>query len=132
LAIAVIAKPKPRLSPRTWWLAFALTVTLALLLSALAYDGRMPGELSRHELDKVVHFLLAGALVFWLDGALGRRALAIASSHVPLSAIAVLVPTGIDEYLQRYSSARHSSLGDYLADCAGVVTFIWLSRRVLS
>ena len=67
---------------------------------------------------------------FFLDGALRRRMIRIAGLAVPLAAVLFLVPAGIEEFLQRYSIHRSSSLGDFAADVAGVAVFVWLSRRV--
>ena len=73
---------------------------------------------------------MEGLLAFFLDGALGRRALFPGSRvEVPLAAVAVLAPAAIEEYLQRYSVHRTSSVWDFAADLAGVVVLVTLSRR---
>lgn len=110
---------------RTWWLAFALVCCVTALLSAISYAGQMPGIVPETNLDKVVHFVVGGALATTLDGALKRRSI----GFLPIAVPAVLVPAGIEEWLQRYSDTRTSSLGDFAADVAGVVVCTWLARR---
>ena len=77
-----------------------------------------------------LRFGLGGALAFALDGVLRRRMLRIGPIAAPLAAILVLVPAGIEEFLQRYSINRTSSFGDFAADVVGVSFFVWLSRRL--
>lgn len=117
-------------APRTWpwWAGFFAVVGVALRLSLLAYEERLPEML--RELDKVVHFTMAGLLAFFLDGALRQRAFALGRLRLPVAGTALLLVVGIEEYLQRYSVHRTSSFGDYAADVAGVVVLTWLSRRV--
>lgn len=119
--------PRP---PRwIWWAGFVAFGALALGLTALAYREMLPGIVRSH--DKGAHFLLAGALVFFLDGVLRRRALPLGRrAALSVAWIAVLVPAGIEEYLQRYATFRTSELGDYLADVAGATVCLWLSRLV--
>lgn len=102
---------------------------IAASLSLVSYAEGLPFDRVPH-LDKAVHFGLGGALAFFLDGVLRRRMLRIGPTAVPLAAALVLVPAGIEEFLQRYSINRTSSFGDFAADVAGVAFFVWLSRRV--
>lgn len=114
-----------------WWTGLLLVVAGAAYLSSLAYAEGLP-EIFRvvPQFDKVVHFTVTGLLAFFLDGALGRRALFPGSRvEVPLAAVAVLAPAAIEEYLQRYSVHRTSSIWDFAADLAGVVVLVTLSRR---
>lgn len=114
-----------------WWAGFFAVVLGALYLTRLAYIEGLPEVFKREQADKLVHFACAGLLAFFLDGALRRRALVIGGGLVvPLAAAGVLVPAGIEEYLQRYATFRTSSLWDFTADVAGVVLFIPLSRRL--
>jgi len=114
-----------------WWAGFFLISAIAVGMTIVAYRGELPAVFDRvHQLDKAVHFGFAGLLAFFLDGALRRRALVrVGSASIPLAAAGVLVPAGIEEYLQRYALWRTSSLWDFVADVAGVVAFIALSRR---
>ena len=110
---------------RTWWLAFALVCSVTVLLSFIAYSGHMPQEIPEKQLDKGLHFAIGGGLAATLDGALRRRNV----RSVPLAAIVVVVPAAIEEWAQRFSTSRTSSLGDFVADVTGVVCCIWLGRR---
>ncbi len=114
-----------------WWTGLILVAAGAAYLSSLAYAEGLP-EFFRvvPQFDKVVHFTIAGLLAFFLDGALGRRMLFAGSRvAVPLAAVAVLAPAAVEEYLQRYSTHRTSSIWDFAADLVGVVVLVTLSRR---
>lgn len=119
----------PRVKPAVWWLGLVGSGIVAASLSLVSYAVGLPFDELPH-LDKVVHFGLSGALAFFLDGVLRRRTLRVGPLALPLAAALVIVPAGIDEYLQRYFIQRSSSLADFAADVAGVAFFVWLSRRV--
>lgn len=110
--------------------AFVVVVAFALGLSFVAYLGELKILGARRGLDKIVHFLLAGALAFTLDGALDRRNLHAWGVRLPLAPLLVLVPCAIDEWLQRYSAMRTSSLWDFVADFAGVTCAVGLGRFI--
>lgn len=113
-----------------WWAGVLVIGAIAGYLTLLAYAERLPEAFRLPFFDKGVHFAAAGMLAFFLDGALRRRTLVVVSGFaVPLSAALILVPAGIEEYLQRYAVTRTSSLGDFAADVAGVALLITLSRR---
>lgn len=118
--------------PRTaWWIGFALAVALALGLSVGAYTERLPPTLGADgRSDKVIHFVVAGLLVFFLDGALDRRDIARARARLPLAAALVLAPAALEEFLQRFSTTRESNLWDFAFDVLGVALFTWCSRRL--
>jgi VanZ family protein len=115
-----------------WWAGVAVISAIAVYMTFLAYAERLPSVFQLvPQFDKVAHFGAAGLLAFFLDGALRRRMLFEASRFaVPLAAVLVLVPGGIEEYLQRYATYRTSSIWDFSADLAGVVVLVALSRRV--
>jgi VanZ family protein len=115
-----------------WWTGLALVSAVAGYLTILAYSERLPAVFRLvPQFDKGVHFSIAGLLAGFLDGALRRRALFAASRFpVSLAAALVLVPAGIEEYLQRYATSRTSSIWDFAADVAGVVVLVSVSRRV--
>lgn len=120
-------------TPRAaWWLGFALASGLALALTWAAYAERLPIVLNRVAyVDKAFHTGLAGLLAFFLDGALGRRDVRVLGRFVlPAAVIGVLLPTGLEETLQRLSAVRESSLWDFAADVVGAGAFTWLSRRM--
>ena len=114
-----------------WWIAVGVIFGGAACLTLLAYREGLPDFIQRvPQSDKVVHFAIGGLLAFFLDGALRRRnAFAMAGVPIPLAALVVLVPAGVEEYLQRYSVHRTSSIWDFVADLLGVVVVLALSRR---
>lgn len=113
-----------------WWVGFLVIVGIGLAMSNLAYREGLPELLTFGEIDKALHCALAGLLAFFLDGALQRRsAFKAFGLAVPAAAMLILVPLGIEEYLQRYADFRTSSVLDFLADVVGVAAFIPLSRR---
>jgi VanZ family protein len=121
---------RPPVSTRLWWAGFFTMVALALHFTRLAYREGLPEFLQTDHVDKLVHFTFAGLLAFFLDGALRRRQVLLGRSSVPLAALVILVPTAIEEFLQRYSIHRTSSIWDFVADVAGVFALIPLSRRI--
>lgn len=112
---------------RTWLLAFALVCVVAAFLSLISYAGQMPAFVPETQLDKVIHFGIGGGLAVTLDGCFRRRTLA----SVPLAMPAVIIPAGVEEWMQRYSNHRTSSVGDFVADVLGVVFCTYLARRWL-
>lgn len=113
-----------------WWLGFLVVLALGLHLTVRAYREQLPALFAVPGVDKVVHAVMAGALVFFLDGALGQRDLRAGRAWVPLAALLVLAPVGVEEILQRFSITRNSSVLDFLADVAGVVVLCPLSRAL--
>lgn len=127
----LVEAARPRVAPRVWWLGLGATFFVACVLSLDAYLEGLPAIFERVRfLDKALHFSLAGALAFFLDGSLKRRMLRIGIVAVPVAAVLLLAPLAVEEFLQRFSTNRSSSFTDYAADVAGVATLIWLSRRV--
>lgn len=122
------AHTKPRVARWLWWAGFVTFGGVGLILTALAYREMQPDFLRAH--DKAAHFVLAGALVFFLDGALHRRALTLGGLALSVAWLLVLLPAGVEEYVQRFTTFRTSELGDYVADVAGATLFLWVSRRL--
>lgn len=122
------ARRDPKIGPAVWWLGLATTGLATLVLSLVAYREGITYPVPHG--DKAVHLTIGGALAFFLDGVLRRRALRLGPVHAPLAAVLVLAPAGIEEILQRFSPNRSSSFADFAADIAGVALGVWLSRRV--
>jgi VanZ family protein len=124
-------RPLAVVPPWRWWAGLFLVLAVAGYLSGVAYREGLPVAFQLFpEFDKMVHFLAAGLLTFFLDGALKRRAaFTVAGVAVPLAAALVLVPAAAEEFMQRYSVYRTSSIWDFVADLAGVALMIPLSRR---
>lgn len=120
-----------RVRQEIWWLGLGATLFVASILSAFAYLEGLPAVFDEIRfLDKALHFALAGALAFFLDGTLKRRMVGLGVVKLPLAALMLLTPLALEEYLQRFSANRSSSFSDFAADAAGVATMIWLSRRL--
>ena len=115
-----------------WWAGLVIVSGGALYLTVVAYSEGLPSIFQTVDnFDKLAHFGFAGMLATCLDGVLRRRAaFVLGGQAIPLSAVLVLVPAGLEEYLQRYSVHRTSSIWDFAADLAGVIVFVSLSRRL--
>jgi VanZ family protein len=112
---------------RSAQLTFLAAVAGVIGVSVAAYAGLTPPALSSHGVDKVLHATMAAVLTFCLARAMKGRA--------ALAAILVMIPVGIDEYLQRFSHRRSSDWGDLAADVVGallVVAIYTLRRRAAS
>jgi membrane-associated phospholipid phosphatase len=124
-AYGLLVERAPGVARWRWmlWIQLALIV----LVSQVAYMGRLPlAWLRLPYTDKVLHFLMFGSVVFWLNLWLPPRRLA----GIPL---AVAVPFGLavlEEGAQSFSSWRSAGLDDLAADLAGMVLFWFLSERL--
>jgi VanZ family protein len=107
---------------------FAAQSALVVAIAAAAYAGVLPTTLSQFpHADLLAHAVLIGLLAFFLDGALGLRAVA---GFVRVGPALVLACAAVEEYAQRFSPRRTSSWSDFAADVVGVVFFAWLAGRV--
>jgi VanZ family protein len=126
----MLERPLAVVPASRWWAGFLAIGALAAFMSGLAYVECLPSVFGVTGVDKAAHFALAGLLAFFLDGALRRRKLpGTGSFTIPLAAAMVLTPVALEEFLQRYTIYRTSSIWDFAADVAGVLVFIPLSRR---
>jgi VanZ family protein len=118
------------LRERLRWLLWP-QIALAAAITDLAYQRRLPYRLLDWPgADKVLHFVLFGAVVFWLDLWLRRRALRVAGCRIPLALLLAFGVAAAEEALQGLSAARSASIGDLLCDLAGMTVAVWASRRV--
>lgn len=92
----------------------------------MAYTEHAIPGLQVAPFDKVLHFVLAGALALSLDGSLGWRCV----RHIPVAAVVVIACTGSEEIAQRFSASKSSYVPDFLADCAGVLAAMWIARHL--
>ena len=131
-SITASASSPSALPRRAWWLTLGVAVAFVVVGAACAYGGLVPPFVARAGVDKVLHFGMGGTLAGLLDGALGRRSFApsrvVPKGALPLAAVLVLVPVGVEEYLQRFSACRSSSFADFAADALGVAAGIWAAR----
>lgn len=113
-----------------WWASFAAAVAVMLVGAVAAYSHGVPALPLVRGMDKMLHFAMTALLSGLLDGALAGRGLAIEgrAAGVPASAVAILVPVSVEEYLQGFSSMRTASVEDWVADALGVVAGITVSR----
>jgi hypothetical protein len=129
--VTVDAIAPPRIGRFVWWLGLVSTVIVLVSGSVIAYIDGLPAIVqATPHLDKVCHFTVFGSIAFFLDGVLRRKALDAGSTRVPIAAVLILVPAALEEYVQRYSPNRSSSIWDFAADVLGVATAIGLSRCV--
>ncbi len=107
-----------------WRIGLAVTLLVGGVLSAIAYVRGLPELRVIPQLDKVLHFGLAGSIAFFLHGVLKQRRVLT----LPLAGVLVVVACAIEEYMQRFVPTRNSSLGDFAADVAGVVVSLAFAR----
>jgi len=121
-----------RVTSPGWWAGLVVVSGAALYLTVIAYSEGLPSIFRTvPHFDKLAHFGFAGLLAMCLDGVLRRRAAFVMGGQaIPLSAMLVLVPAGVEEYLQRYSEHRTSSIWDFVADLTGVIILVSLARRL--
>lgn len=119
-------------SPARWdWLLWP-QIALAALVTQMAYLGLLPFYLLRWPYaDKVFHFLLLGAIVFWLNLWFKGRKVQILRWTVPLAILLPLVIALLEEAAQSFSPRRTADITDFMSDLAGMLFFWWLSNKVL-
>ncbi len=128
----LLGEVRPGLRARLRWLLWP-QLALDLAITELAYLRCLPYRLlSWPGADKVLHFVLFGALAFWLELWLDGRDLGRGRLRVPLSLVLVLAPATGEEVLQLLSTSRTADLKDLLCDLAGILLAIWLARRIPS
>lgn len=139
MIIAAAALSVGLLATRRWgrspwrWLVWP-QIGLAGAASLAAYQDALPLEWLRWPLaDKVLHFLLFGAIAFWLHLWLGGRAAHLGRLAVPLALAVPLLVATVDEIAQGLSPRRSLDLGDWLCNVAGLLVFwrlsVWLTRQ---
>jgi VanZ family protein len=122
---------EPDSNDNRWrWLLW-LQIALVLIITHMAYLDLIPGYVFRWPwIDKVMHFILFGAVVFWLNIWWGGRIIRWGRWAIPL---AILIPLAIattEEGLQVFSPIRNADIGDLSSDLAGMVVFWWVSQKV--
>jgi undecaprenyl-diphosphatase len=120
-----------KVQPEWGWLLWP-QVAVAIVISLMAYLGLLPIYLLTWPLaDKVLHFILFGAIVFWLNLWLGGRLLKVGWLVVPLAIALPLTIALLEEGLQSLSPLRSADPLDLASDLAGMLFFWGLSRKFL-
>ena len=98
----------------------------------MAYLNLLPFHLLRWPLaDKFFHFLLFGAITFWLNLWINGRTVRIFGQLAP---VAILLPfsiTLVEEFGQAFSPIRSADIFDLTSDLIGMLFFWFLSNRLL-
>ncbi len=109
-------------------------LALIVVVSQVAYLDRLPLALLRLPCtDKVLHFLMFGSVVFWLNLWLAPRRLRL--GRLAGAPVAIAVPFGLallEEGAQSFSSVRSAGWDDLAADLAGMVLFWALSQWLIA
>lgn len=117
---------------RLQWLVWT-QAAIVFLVTQMAYLDLLPKALLTWPFsDKVMHGLLFGAVVFWLNLWLNNRQWIYRRWSIPL---AIALPFGLallEEGLQTFSPLRTFDLTDLLSDLIGMCCFWWLSGRLLT
>lgn len=120
-------------SPARWdWLLWP-QIALATLVTQMAYLGIIPFYLLQWPYaDKVFHFLLFGAIVFWLNLWLRGRTVPVFKWSIPLAILLPLAIASLEEVAQGFSPLRTADITDFASDLAGMLFFWWLSNKILA
>jgi len=117
---------------RLRWLLWP-QIAFAFLVTHMAYLEILPWHLLQWPFaDKVMHFLLFGAIVFWFSIWLGPRMIRWRGISLPLALLIPFMFAILEEGLQYFSPVRSLSLSDLLSNLAGMIFFWWLSRRLFA
>ena len=99
----------------------------------MAYLNFLPLYLLRWPLaDKILHFLLLGAVAFWLNLWLKGQGLKVGLWTIPLAICLPLIIALIEEGFQALSPVRTADLTDLASDLLGLIFFWGLSNKLLS
>ncbi len=118
--------------PKWQWFLWP-QVAIVVVITQMAYLDILPWRLLAWPMsDKVLHFLLFGAVVFWLNLWLKGRAVHWGRWSIPLALLIPLLVASVEEVTQAWSSVRTASLSDWLSDLVGMLCFWWLSRQKIT
>ena len=120
------------LTQKFWNYGFRIHLGIVLLISISAYLGILPTTpkgILRYDL--LGHLVLIGVLAFFLDGVLHFRPFIPGRfQYIRLAPVIILALAAVEEFAQRFSLRRTSSLADLFADAIGIVLFSWLAKYV--
>ena len=125
-AVWGMTEPGARPTQRIRWLlwpqiAAVITITwLAYLRLIPTFIGAVPHS------DKVMHFLLFGAVTFFAELWLRDRRVA----KIPVSIVLPATLAAMEEGMQHFSPARTMDIGDLLCDLSGMTIAFLLARML--
>lgn len=104
-----------------WRIGFVVHVLILLTIIMLADLGLLPFDVNRYpHLDKVGHCLSMGLAAYLADRSTRRWRISQGRLSLPAAPLIVLALAGLEEGTQLHFASRSASLGDLLADCAGI------------
>jgi undecaprenyl-diphosphatase len=123
------------LSPKPGRLAWLLwpQVAIVIVITQMAYLDLLPWGLLEWPLaDKVLHFVLFGLVVFWLNLWLEGSTLRWGRWLLPLAVLLPLFIATSEEIAQSWSPQRTADWLDWLSDLSGMLFFWWLSQSLVN
>lgn len=129
IGAAAFGLAKPR--PEGRWLLWP-QAAIVVVVTQMAYMGLLPLAVLRWPLaDKVLHFVLFGAVVFWLNLWLNGRTVKWGWLIIPVAILLPLSLALLEEGLQHFSPLRTADPFDLASDVAGMLFFWGISLKVL-
>jgi undecaprenyl-diphosphatase len=123
----LLLDPRPG---RIRWLLW-LQVAIVAVITQIAYLNLLPWQLLDWPMsDKVLHFILFGMVVFWLNLWLEGDTIRCGRWFIPLAIFLPLLVATSEEIAQNWSPVRTASLSDWSSDLVGMLFFWWLSRQI--
>lgn len=118
---------------RKWrWLLWP-QVAVVIILTQMTYLNLPPNHTFTFEhTDKIMHFLLFGAVAFWLNIWLEGRRKLLFRRNIPIAILLPFTIAIVEETLQFFSPYRTLSAADLLSDLTGMLFFWWLSEKLLT
>jgi undecaprenyl-diphosphatase len=108
-------------------------VAIVILISQMAYLNLIPAQVFIWPwTDKVMHFVLFGAVTFWLNLWVQGRKVSLWDRSVPLAVALPFLIATLEEGAQQLSPLRSSSWSDLSSDLLGMMVFWGLSQWLLS
>jgi len=116
--------------PQWHWLLWP-QIALIFIATQMAYLDILPKDfLSWPFADKVMHFLLFGGVVFWLNLWLNGRAVKLWRWKFPVALLILLVIAVLEEGAQAFSPHRSVDAVDLASGVMGII-FFWKISEVL-
>jgi VanZ family protein len=119
---------------KRWAIFFGLFIVLVIVLADTGHLGGVGKIYDFPGGDKVGHFVLFGLLSFVINlSVFEARPLAPLADKgwlALISSLILAVFVGLEEYSQRFFPVRSSDIFDFLASCAGIAFFAWLTVKL--